>query len=68
MNIVLDAGADDLRDDGGTWEILSPPEAHEAVSQALEKAASRPNRPKSPWSPKISSGSKVRTPRPCFAL
>src|SRR6476469_4750273 len=38
MNIVLDAGADDLRDQGGTWEILSAPEAHEAVLQALEKA------------------------------
>jgi YebC/PmpR family DNA-binding regulatory protein len=38
MNIVLDAGADDLRDQGGTWEILSAPESHEAVLQALEKA------------------------------
>ena len=38
MGIVLDAGADDLRDHGGTWEILSAPEAHEAVLQALEKA------------------------------
>ena len=38
MTIVLDAGADDLRDQGGTWEILSAPEAHEPVLQALEKA------------------------------
>jgi len=38
MSIVLDAGADDLRDQGGAWEILSAPEAHEAVMQALEKA------------------------------
>jgi YebC/PmpR family DNA-binding regulatory protein len=38
MNIVLDAGADDLRDQGGTWEILSAPESHEAVLQAIEKA------------------------------
>jgi len=38
MTIVLDAGADDLRDHGGTWEILSDPEAHEPVLQALEKA------------------------------
>ncbi|HXR75589.1 MAG TPA: YebC/PmpR family DNA-binding transcriptional regulator [Bryobacteraceae bacterium] len=38
MSITLDAGADDIRDRGGAWEILSPPEAHEAVSQALEKA------------------------------
>ncbi len=38
MNIVLDAGADDIRDQDGAWEILSAPEAHEAVLQALEKA------------------------------
>jgi YebC/PmpR family DNA-binding regulatory protein len=38
MSIVLDAGADDIRDQDGTWEILSPPEAHEQVLQALEKA------------------------------
>jgi YebC/PmpR family DNA-binding regulatory protein len=36
MAIVLDAGADDLRDDGDQWEVLSPPEAHEAVLKALE--------------------------------
>ena len=36
MNIVLDAGADDLRDDGDQWEVLSAPEAHEAVLKALE--------------------------------
>ena len=38
MGIVLDAGADDIRGGDGAWEILSPPEAHEAVLQALEKA------------------------------
>src|SRR5450432_3835452 len=38
MAIVLDAGADDLRDDGDSWEILSAPESHEAIVQALEKA------------------------------
>ena len=36
MGIVLDAGADDLRDDGDHWQILSPPEAHENVLKALE--------------------------------
>ena len=36
MNIVLDAGADDLRNDGDRWEVLSAPEAHEAVLKALE--------------------------------
>jgi YebC/PmpR family DNA-binding regulatory protein len=38
MTIVLDAGADDLRDDGGTWLVISRPEAHEAVVEALNKA------------------------------
>jgi len=36
MNIVLDAGGEDLRSDGERWEILSPPEAHDAVLKALE--------------------------------
>src|SRR5690242_2715851 len=38
MGIALDAGADDIRDQGGAWEVLSAPEAHEAVLQALEQA------------------------------
>src|SRR6266496_4396636 len=38
MNIVLDAGADDLRNDGTHWEVISPPEAHDNVLQALQKA------------------------------
>jgi YebC/PmpR family DNA-binding regulatory protein len=39
MSLVLDAGAEDLRDHSGAWEILSAPEAHDAVLQALEKAS-----------------------------
>lgn len=38
MAIVLDAGADDLRNEGEQWVVLSPPEANEAVLQALTKA------------------------------
>jgi YebC/PmpR family DNA-binding regulatory protein len=38
MNIVLEAGGEDLKDDGTNWEVLSPAEAHFAVIQALEKA------------------------------
>src|ERR1700687_990450 len=33
MNIVLDAGADDLRNDGDNWEVISAPESHDAVLQ-----------------------------------
>src|SRR5438067_4344786 len=38
MNIVLDAGADDLRNDGTHWTVVSPPEAHDQVLQAIQKA------------------------------
>jgi YebC/PmpR family DNA-binding regulatory protein len=38
MNLVLECGADDLKDDGDTWEILSAPEAHEAVVASLAAA------------------------------
>ncbi|MCX6594932.1 MAG: YebC/PmpR family DNA-binding transcriptional regulator [Acidobacteria bacterium] len=38
MGIVLDAGAEDLRDDGDTWAVLSPVDAHEPVVDALAKA------------------------------
>ncbi len=38
MEIVLDAGAEDIRNDGSQWEILSPTEAHEAVLTAIQKA------------------------------
>jgi YebC/PmpR family DNA-binding regulatory protein len=38
MNVVLDAGAEDIRSEGGNWEVLSPPEAHEAVLTAIQKA------------------------------
>jgi YebC/PmpR family DNA-binding regulatory protein len=38
MDLVLEAGADDLRDDGESWEVISAPEAHDAVLNALQKA------------------------------
>jgi len=38
MDLALEAGADDLRDDGDTWSVLSAPEAHEAVQEAIRKA------------------------------
>jgi YebC/PmpR family DNA-binding regulatory protein len=36
LTIALDAGGDDLRNDGDRWTILSAPEAHDAVLRALE--------------------------------
>jgi YebC/PmpR family DNA-binding regulatory protein len=38
MNLILDAGGEDLRNDGGNWVVVSPPEAHEAVLEAIQKA------------------------------
>ena len=38
MDVVLDAGGDDIRNQGDQWEVLSAPEAHEAILKALEKA------------------------------
>jgi len=42
LNIVLDAGAEDLRDDGSSWEVVTPPEAFEAVRDALTAAGIKP--------------------------
>jgi YebC/PmpR family DNA-binding regulatory protein len=36
MAAALEAGADDLRDDDGNWEILCAPEAFEAVHEAVK--------------------------------
>ena len=42
MGIVLDAGAEDLRDDGSAWEVVTPPEAFEKVREALAAAGIQP--------------------------
>ncbi len=42
MTIVLDAGADDLRDDGDNWEVVTDPSTFEAVAEAVKKAGITP--------------------------
>ncbi|MEI6668645.1 MAG: YebC/PmpR family DNA-binding transcriptional regulator [Acidobacteriota bacterium] len=37
MTAALDAGADDLRDDGDNWEVLTSPEVYPAVKEAIDK-------------------------------
>lgn len=37
MSAVLDAGADDLRDDEDNWEVLTSPEVFQAVHDAVKK-------------------------------
>ena len=36
LNAALDAGADDMNDDGSAWEIVSAPESFEAVREAVK--------------------------------
>ncbi len=38
MSLVLDAGGEDLKDDGESWEIITDPHAYEVVLEALKKA------------------------------
>ena len=42
MTLVLDAGAEDLRDDGDNWEVLTETAAYEAVLEAVKKAGIEP--------------------------
>jgi len=44
MDAVLEAGADDLRDDGDVWEVVSPPEAHQAVLDRVKSLGLEPAR------------------------
>jgi YebC/PmpR family DNA-binding regulatory protein len=43
MNAVIDAGADDMKDDGSAWEIVSTPSAHPAVVEAVKKLSIEPD-------------------------
>ena len=43
MNAVLEAGADDMKDEDGTWEIVSPVEAHQAVVDAVKALGIEPD-------------------------
>src|ERR1041385_4225579 len=36
LNAVLEAGGDDMNDDGDAWEIISAPEAFETVRDAVK--------------------------------
>jgi transcriptional/translational regulatory protein YebC/TACO1 len=38
LDLVLEAGAEDLKDDGSSWYVTTPPETLEAVKEALTKA------------------------------
>ena len=40
--IVLEAGAEDLTDEGESWEIMTSPKDYEAVMEALKAAKIKP--------------------------
>jgi transcriptional/translational regulatory protein YebC/TACO1 len=42
MNLVLETGAEDLKDDGDNWEILTDPASYETVLEAVKKAGIKP--------------------------
>jgi YebC/PmpR family DNA-binding regulatory protein len=42
MNIVLESGAEDLKDDGEMWEIICDPGSYEAVLEAVKAAGITP--------------------------
>lgn len=37
LDVVLTSGAEDLRDDGSNWEIVTPPETYDAVVEAIKE-------------------------------
>jgi len=42
MNIVLEAGGEDLKDDGENWEVITDPPSYDVVVEALKKAGITP--------------------------
>ena len=59
MSAALDAGADDMKDDGSAWEIVSPPDAHPAVVEAIKALGVDPDTAKSPCCRRTTSSSRV---------
>jgi transcriptional/translational regulatory protein YebC/TACO1 len=43
MSAVLDAGADDMKDDGSAWEIVSAAATHQAVVEAVKALGVEPS-------------------------
>src|SRR5271169_49128 len=51
LSIVLDAGAEDLRDDGSFWEATTAPEAMEKVRESLASSGITPSAAEVGWVP-----------------
>jgi YebC/PmpR family DNA-binding regulatory protein len=52
MAAALDAGAEDLRDDGDSWEVLTAPESFPAVKEAVDKLSIELVSARIAWLPK----------------
>lgn len=44
MSVALEAGADDMADEGDTWEVTCSPDAHQAVLDAIKAMGIEPDR------------------------
>src|SRR5687767_6017713 len=44
MSAALDAGADDMSDEGDVWEVTCPPDSHQAVLDAVKALGIEPDR------------------------
>jgi YebC/PmpR family DNA-binding regulatory protein len=44
MNVALDAGADDMQDEGDVWEVTCGPDAHQGVLDAIKASGVEPAR------------------------
>ncbi len=49
LSITLEAGAEDVRDDDSSWEVLTPPEDFEKVRDALVAAGVQPSSAEVAW-------------------
>ena len=66
MSAVLEAGADDMGDDGDNWEVTTDVGGYEAVLEAVKRSASsRPPRRRWRCCPRTPSSSKARPPSRC---
>lgn len=44
MNVALEAGADDMTEDGDSWEVTCSPDAHQVVLDAIKASGVEPTR------------------------
>ena len=65
LSAALDAGADDMRDDGDSWEVLSAPDAFEAVRTPSRRSASSRSAPRSRCCRRTTSSSRARPRSRC---